>query len=148
MPALVIGADTPQGAKIIAALEAREGELRAFVSTPEARSSFLARGIPAANGDVSDGSHVGGAAYGVFCAICISTATHDPRERSFAKTPAEVVAQWADGLRDAKIGRIIWVSCDDVDGSALAEIGVEFVSVIFDDATPEQVLHLVNAETV
>ncbi len=148
MPALVVGADTPQGAKIIDALTQREGDLRAFVSTSEARGNLLARGIPAANGDVSDGSHVGGAAQGAFCVICVSTATHDERERSFAATPEAVVSQWADGLRDAGVARIVWVSCDDVDGSALAEIDAEFVSIVFDETAPNRVLHLVDAETV
>jgi putative NADH-flavin reductase len=148
MPALVVGADTPQGARIIDALVDRDGELRAFVSTPAARTDLLTRGIPAANGDVSDGSHVGGAAYGAFCVVCVSTATHDDRERSFATTPAAVVAQWVDGLKDAEVTRVIWVSCDDVDGSALAGIGVEFVAIDFDDTAAARIRDLVDAETV
>jgi uncharacterized protein YbjT (DUF2867 family) len=148
MPVLVIGADTPQGARIIDALADRDGELRAFVSTPEARTDLLSRGIPAANGDVSDGSHVGGAAYGAFCVVCVSTATHDERERAFAVAPTGVVAQWVDGLKDAEVTRVIWVSCDDVDGSALAGIGAEFVTVNFDDTSPARIRHLVNAEKV
>lgn len=148
MPAIVIGADTPQGVRILEALANREGDLRAFVSTPEVRAELLAKGIRAANGDVSDGTHVGSAAIGAFCAVCISTATHDDRERSFASTPAAVVSQWADGLKDAGVQRIIWVSCDDVDGSPLGEVGAAFVSVDFDHTTPKTILDLVDAETL
>lgn len=148
MPAIVIGADTPQGVRILEALANREGDLRAFVSTPEARAELVAKGIRAANGDVSDGTHVGSAAIGAFCAVCISTATHDDRERSFASTPAAVVSQWAEGLKDAGVRRIIWVSCDDVDGSPLSQIGATFVSVDFDDTTPGAILDLVDADTL
>lgn len=148
MPAIVIGADTPEGVRILEALTERDGDLRAFVSTPEARAKLLARGIPTANGDVSDGTHVGSAASGAFCAVCISTATHDDRERSFGKTPDAVVAQWADGLKDAGIPRIIWVSCDDVDGSPLGRVGAAFASVDYDETTPNTILDLIDAETL
>ena len=109
MPVIVIGADTPHGEAIVPALQPESGELRVFVTDPAAGERYR-RIAKVAVGDVSDGTHVGGAAIGAFCAIAIVSAATDHRERHFASDPATVLAQWADGLRDAEIGRIIVVA--------------------------------------
>lgn len=82
-------------------------------------------------GDVSDGSHVGGAAIGAFSAVVVASAAHDDRERHFAPTPAAVFAQWADGLKDAAVGRIIVVGRPDEipDPDPLAATGAEYIVV-------------------
>ena len=84
MPVIVIGADTTLGAEITNGLVPRDGEVRAFVTDPEAARALRDLGIKVAVGDVSDGSHVGGAALNCFCAILIADATSDDRERAFA----------------------------------------------------------------
>lgn len=109
MPVIVIGADTPQGQVIVPALQPESGELRVFVSDPVAAEQFR-RIAKVAVGDVSDGTHVGGAAIGAFCAVAIAAAAHDARERAFATGPASVLEQWAYGLNDAGIQRIIVVA--------------------------------------
>ena len=95
MPVIVIGADTPTGEAVLDALLPRDGEVRAFVTDVAYGTALKDRGVKVAIGDVSDGSHVGGAAMRAFCAIAAVEAAHDERERSFAKTPDAVVAAWA-----------------------------------------------------
>jgi len=116
MPVIVVGADTPLGEATIAALLPREGEVRAFVTSPAAAAALKVRGVKVALGDVSDGSHVGGAAMRVFCAVLISTAASDDRERSFAADRSGVLRAWVHGMNDAKVSRVIAVadSIDDV----------------------------------
>ena len=62
MPVIVIGADTPTGHAVVDALLPRRGEVRAFVSDPTEAAALKERGVKVAVGDVSDGSHIGGAA--------------------------------------------------------------------------------------
>ena len=112
MPVVVIGADTPLGAATMDALLPRAGEVRAFVTSPEAAAELRSRGVKVALGDVSDGSHIGGAALNAYCAILIAEAAADDRERSFADTPHDVVSGWIDGLNDAAITRAIFVTAD------------------------------------
>ncbi len=112
MPVIVIGADTRLGEAVIDALTGRDGEVRAFVSDPEAARTLKARGIKTALGDISDGSHVGGAACNCFGAVLIGQAAIDDRERSFAEDPGAVVEAWAEGLADAGVHRAIWVVSD------------------------------------
>ncbi len=69
-------------------------------------------------GDISDGSHVGGAAMRAFCAVLVPEAATDDRERSFAASPDSVVAAWAEGLRDAGVHRAIWINDARVVGAA------------------------------
>ncbi|MDJ0924045.1 MAG: hypothetical protein QNJ77_05740 [Acidimicrobiia bacterium] len=130
MPVIVIGADTAHGRAIMPALEPQSGEIRVFVSDPEFGEQLRPK-AKVAVGDVSDGSHVGGAAIGAFCAITIATAAADNRERSFAPTPEAVYAQWADGLSDAGIGRIIFVGtrADLELAAALRKAAPDFVFV-------------------
>jgi putative NADH-flavin reductase len=109
MPVIVVGADTEVGHAVLAALAGRDGEVRAFVSDPAQAEALRRQRVKVAVGDVSDGSHVGGAALGAFCAVLLEAAAADERERSFAATPDAVIAAWADGLSDARVHRVIWV---------------------------------------
>ena len=108
MPVVVIGADTPVGAAIVAALRPASGEIRVFVTDPDTGDAYR-NATKVAVGDLSDGSHVGGAAMGAFCAIAIIAAASDTRERHFAGDPPAVLAQWADGLSDPGVSRVIAV---------------------------------------
>ncbi len=109
MPVIVIGADTPVGEAITAALTAREGEVRAFVSNTSAAPPLRSSGVKVAVGDISDGSHIEGAALGCFSAVVIPEAAFDHRERSFTDSPATTVATWLSALCDASIRRFIWL---------------------------------------
>ena len=131
MPVIVVGADTPLGNAAVDALLPGAAELRAFVSDPEAIEPLKARGIKVAIGDISDGSHVGGAALNAFCAVLVATAAVDERERSFADSAEAVVAAWAEGVSDARVHRVIWVDDGSVSGveDLLAEAAVEFAVV-------------------
>ena len=109
MPVIVVGADTEMGEAIMDALLPRSGEVRAFVTSPESAAALRARDVKVALGDVSDGSHIGGAALNAFCAVLIGEATRDTRERSFADDPESVLAAWVEGLNEAGIQRAIFV---------------------------------------
>ncbi|WKZ83379.1 MAG: NAD(P)H-binding protein [Acidimicrobiia bacterium] len=114
MPTIVIGADTPVGVATIEAIRPRTIELRAFVSTQEAAAGLRTGGVIAAVGDVSDGSHVAGAAFGAFCAVLVNAAATDGRETHFAP-PDDVVAVWLKAMVDAGVTRVILVSDTPVD---------------------------------
>lgn len=130
MPVIVVGADTDLGGAVVPALQPASGEIRVFI-TDEAVAARYRPVAKVAVGDLSDGSHVGGAAIGAFCAVIVAAAAHDDRERHFAATPAEVFAQWADGLEDAGIGRVIVVgtSAEIPQPDPLAHIGAEYVVI-------------------
>ena len=112
MPVIVIGADTELGHAIVPALRPASGEIRLFASDAEAVDVYRTF-AKVAVGDISDGTHVGGAAIGAFCAIVIAAAATDGRERYFARSADELFAQWADGLRDAGVTRCIVVGAAD-----------------------------------
>jgi hypothetical protein len=112
MPVLVIGADTEWGREIVPALRSTAAELRIFGSDPEVVAPYRDF-AKVAVGDISDGTHVGGAATGAFCAVVIVSAAHDDRDRYFATDPPALFAQWADGLADAGVSRIIVVGEPD-----------------------------------
>jgi uncharacterized protein YbjT (DUF2867 family) len=121
MPAIVIGADTPIGRAIVATLVSRGGEIRSFVTDPIAASSLKGKGVKVAVGDLSDGSHIGAAAYRVFTAVLIEAAAGDGRSFAFATDAAQVLEVWAVGIRTAGVQRAIWVgspAASLVDGSA------------------------------
>lgn len=109
MPVLVIGADTEIGREIVPALRATAAELRIFGSDPDAVAPYR-EFAKVAVGDISDGTHVGGAATGAFCAVVIAAAAYDDRERHFAADAAALFAQWADGLADAEVSRVIVIA--------------------------------------
>lgn len=129
MPVIVIGADTPAGSGVVDALLPRDGEVRVFVSDVPAGLEFKERSAKVAFGDVSDGSHVGGAALNTFCAVVIAEAAIDERERSFAADPEAVVAAWAEGLSDAAVQRVIVVDHPDVPIAALETVARQYAVV-------------------
>lgn len=103
------------------ALLPRDSEVRAFVTSAETAAALRSRGVKVALGDVSDGSHVGGAALNAFCAVLIHSAATDDRERSFADDAAEVLAAWVEGLNEAAIKRVV-VAWDDPPADVLSAI--------------------------
>ena len=134
MPVIVVGADTPSGEAVIDALLPRDGEVRAFVTDADVGAHLKSRQVKVATGDVSDGSHIGGAAMRSFCAIAATEAAHDERERSFAGTPDAVVAAWAEGLRDAGVSRVIVLDDGSCDVAPLLAAADESAAVSIDDA--------------
>ena len=120
MPVIVIGADTPLGRATMEELLPRSSEVRAFVTSPEAAASLRSRGVKVALGDVSDGSHVGGAALNAYCAVLIAEAAADDRERAFADNPESVISTWVDGLNDA----VLEGHRPDLQGDVGAELAV------------------------
>ncbi len=109
MPVIVVGADTPLGEAVVNALGGRSGEIRAFVTDSEAAAGLRRRAMKVAVGDVSDGSHIEGAARGCFTAILVGVAAVDDRERSFGDGPAATVTAWLKALGDAGVRRLIWL---------------------------------------
>jgi putative NADH-flavin reductase len=129
VPVIIIGADTPLGPVVLDALAGRGGEVRAFIGTVEMLDELRARGVKTALGDVSDGTHIAGAALHAFAAVLLADAATDERERSFAATPEDVYDQWADGLSDAGVTRAIWVA-DRPIPEAIAAAVAEHASVV------------------
>lgn len=129
MPVIVIGADTTLGPAIIEALLPRAGELRAFVTDVTTALRLKDLGVKVAVGDVSDASHVGGAALNTFCAVVLPEAAYDDRERAFASSATDVIAGWAEGLRDAGVTRAIYVAQPSGDDSAIRAVVQEFALV-------------------
>ncbi|NNC41770.1 MAG: NmrA family NAD(P)-binding protein [Acidimicrobiia bacterium] len=136
MPVLVVGADTEMGKAAVDALLSRDGEVRAFVTDPGVALDLKKRGVKVATGDVSDASHVGGAATSVFSAVLVSAAATDDRERSFAATPLAVARAWAEGLSDARVKRIIWVGPSTLaEEAGLSACAPEFAVVEANDVS-------------
>jgi nucleoside-diphosphate-sugar epimerase len=123
MPVIVIGADSTLGHAVVGALEGREGELRAFVTDPAAAARLKDRGVKAALGDVSDASHIAGAALQSFSAVLLPEAALDERERAFASTPDEVIAGWAEAVAEAGVRRVIYVEDHRLEAGAAALAG-------------------------
>ena len=112
MPVIVVGADTEYGRVAASALTQREGEVRAFVTDPDTAPPLRELGIKVAIGDISDGSHVEGAALQAFSAVLVAEAARDDRERSFAPDFESVVAAWFEAVREAGVQRVIWMGSD------------------------------------
>lgn len=127
MPVIVIGADTTLGGIVVSALAGREGEVRAFVTDPAAADRLKRLGVKVAVGDVSDGSHIAGAALNCFSAVLDPEAAADARERSFAATSDEVIAAWAEAIAHAGVRRAIWLG--DAVPDAVAEVVPESAAV-------------------
>lgn len=130
MPIIVIGADTPEGDAILAAIAAPGREIRAFVSDPEIAATLRSGGIKVALGDVSDDSHIEGASLGCFTAVMVEGAATDDRERSFASGKEGVLDGWARAALASHVNRVIWVgsgpfpaieSCEVAEVSPAAE---------------------------
>ena len=110
MSVLVVGADTPRGQAIVDALAGQESQLRVFVSAEDVAAELRARpGVHVAEGDVSDASHVEGAATRCFTVVFVTTAAVDARERAFARTDTAVLKGWCDAARECGVTRAIWV---------------------------------------
>ncbi len=119
----------PDRRAVVDALLPRRGEVRAFVSDPTEAAALKERGVKVAVGDVSDGSHIGGAATRAFCAVAVVTAAADDRERWFAGDPQSVLDAWGEGLIDAGVARIIVVDDPGVEATLAPAGVVEVVSV-------------------
>jgi len=150
MPVIVIGADSPNGAAVVDALLPRQGEVRVFVTDEGAARDLRGRGAKVAVGDVSDGSHVAGAALNAFCAVVMADAAADDRIRSFADDPAGVLDAWAEGISDAGVRRVIFVPGSEVrdPGLSLLSAAPEFAAVATSTgapSVPEQVATLDDA---
>jgi uncharacterized protein YbjT (DUF2867 family) len=109
MPVVVIGADSPLGAAISDTLRGRDAERRAFVTDPHAAEALRAVGFKVAIGDISDWTHVEGAATGAFTAVLVAEAAADGRELAFASSPEQAVGSWVRAVRDAGVTRAILV---------------------------------------
>jgi nucleoside-diphosphate-sugar epimerase len=109
----VVGADTPSGQAITAALLTGGGEVRAFVTDRTAGIALKEHGVKVAIGDLSDGSHVGAAALAAFTAVLIEEAASDGRPHAFARDAESVLAGWTTALREAEVARAIWVGDPD-----------------------------------
>ena len=144
MPVIVVGADTEVGGAIIDALLPRQGEVRAFVSDADTGLTLKERGVKVAIGDVSDASHVGGAALNTFSAVLVAEAASDERERAFASTPQSVFAAWTEGVTDAAVQRVIWVG-DATEDPSLASAVPEFGRVPIGDSAPGEIASAVAA---
>jgi nucleoside-diphosphate-sugar epimerase len=127
MPVLVVGADTAVGRAAVATLAPAASQVRAFVTDPSVIDELRDLGATVAVGDVSDASHLAGAALGAFSAILIADAATDQRERAFAADTMEVFDAWAEALRDAGVRRIIWVG--DEPPESIAGLDVEVAKV-------------------
>jgi nucleoside-diphosphate-sugar epimerase len=139
MPVIVVGADTVYGLAAAGALSRRHGEVRAFVTDPDSAPALRELGIKVAIGDVSDGSHIEGAALQAFCAVLIAAAGTDDRERSFASTFEDLVAAWIEAVVRAGVQRVIWIGPDDDPPMALVESGLELAALDTRSSTPEEI---------
>jgi putative NADH-flavin reductase len=138
MPVIVVGADTSHGNAVVRALMHRSGEVRVFVTAQARADEFRTAGVKVALGDVSDASHVGGAALNAFSAVLIGEAAADGRERAFAGDPVEVASAWAQAVAEAGVTRVIWVSDDPVP-RPIAAAAREVANVVVAGRTPEEI---------
>lgn len=141
MPVLVVGADTPVGAAIVAHLAGRAGEIRAFVTDPIAGDSMRSEGLKVAVGDLSDASHIEGAARGAFAAVLVVAAAQDGRTTSFA-APADIPGRWVGAAAAAGVRRIIVVGDAVV---ARPEQVPEWAIVPIADRSPAEIAEFVAA---
>ena len=124
MPVIVVGADTVLGEAIIQGLSTRDGEVRAFVTSPDAAQRLKRAGVKVATGDVSDASHIEGACTNVHTAVLLTQAAIDERERSFAKSRDGVLKGWAEAVAAATVTRVLWVDDGDPPRTAAIEEAV------------------------
>ena len=113
MPVIVVGADTRIGQAVISTVCRSAAEVRAFITFDSDTDRLKEQGVKVAIGDVSDSSHVEAAALYCFCAVLVTEAAHDDRERAFAQHPDDVLAGWAEAARNAGVQRVIWVGTGD-----------------------------------
>lgn len=108
MPVIVLGGDSTIGRAIVHCLAGRPGEVRAFLSSPEAATTLRSHGVKIAIGDLSDDTHVRAAATGAYCAVLVTEAAYDGRAFAFGE-PDEVVEGWLRAVKEARVTRIIVV---------------------------------------
>ena len=132
MPVIVVGADTDVGDAVVEIVRLSAPEVRAFVTDEDAAASLKERGVKVAIGDVSDSSHVEAAALNCFCAVLVTEAALDGRERAFADHSDAVVAGWAGAARNAGVQRVIWVTGGE-GGKPLPESVGEVATVAVED---------------
>jgi uncharacterized protein YbjT (DUF2867 family) len=145
MPVIVVGADTTQGRAVVEGLIEPGREVRAFVTDVDAATELRRAGVKVALGDVSDDSHVAGAATNCFTAVLITEAARDDRERSFATSEEQVLRGWASATSASGVTRVIWVH----DGEA-PRVEVKEVRSVSPDhpALVEEVVALDDARTL
>lgn len=124
MPMIVVGADTEAGDTILQRLNARRREVRVFVSDEPKGLALKQEGFKVAIGDVSDDSHVEGAALRCFSAVLIAEAATDDRERSFAEDAQAVLRGWANAVSKSRVSRVIWVMSGDPPETRTEEVAV------------------------
>lgn len=127
MPVIVVGADTPLGEAIVAALLSRGGEIRAFAADPVRATTLRGRGAKVAVGDVSDGSHLTAAAHNAFTAVLVAEAILDGRELAFAADAGDALKTWTRAVGEAGVQRAIWVG--ELSPSVIAGSAPEVVIV-------------------
>lgn len=109
---IVVGADTRIGDAIISVVCRSAAEVRAFITLDAGADRLKEQGVKVALGDVSDSSHVEAAALYCFCAVLVTEAAYDGRDRAFAQHPDDVLAGWAEAARNAGVQRVIWVATE------------------------------------
>ena len=124
MPIMIVGADTGIGRPIVEHVVDSVREVRAFVSDSHIAAELKALGVKTALGDVSDDSHVGAACTNVFTAVLVGEAAEDARERSFASTPAAVLAAWSRAVSGAGVRRVLWVGVSEPPDVSVPEVAV------------------------
>jgi nucleoside-diphosphate-sugar epimerase len=122
MPVIVVGADTTQGRAVVEGLIEPGREVRAFVTDVDAATELRRAGVKVALGDVSDDSHVEGAAMNCFTAVLITEAARDDRERSFATSEEQVLRGWASATSASGVTRVIWVHDGEAPRVAVREV--------------------------
>lgn len=96
-------------------------------------------------GDVSDDSHIQGAAMNCFTAVLVTEAARDDRPRSFASSEGQVLTGWANAASSSGVTRVIWVH----DGDAPAVTAPEVRTVSPNDpSVVERVVAIDNARTL
>lgn len=124
MPVIVVGADTPGGRLITEALAEPGREVRAFVTDADAAMELKELGVKVALGDVSDDTHVEGAATNSFSAVLITEAASDDRERAFAAESSATLRGWARAVTASRVKRVIWVGDQEPPETPGAETAV------------------------
>jgi putative NADH-flavin reductase len=114
VPVIVVVADTVAGRAIVEGLVEPGREVRAFVTDVGIAAELRGRGVKVALGDVSDDSHVEGAATSCFTAVLVTDAADDDRERSFATSRGQVLQGWARAVAASGVTRVIWVGEGEV----------------------------------
>lgn len=124
MPVIVVGADTPLGSQVTARLFDPEREVRVFVSDPDSAEHYRRLGAKVALGDVSDDSHVAGAALNCHSAVLVEEAARDERTRSFAADPESVMTSWKRAVESAGVKRVLWLARSPVPPTDAPEVAV------------------------